>query len=203
MTLYDVVTLTVKIGTNAQVFEAIKNSGDHPGVKILGCWYSDIGTLGQVLVLRGFKSDAALVTERRRLLLEGNPLGCGEFITDVKSESYSMFPFLPPIEPGEHGGVYEMRVYGIKLGSLQTTMDLWQGALPERTKSSPLIGAMYALDGAVPRFLNIWPYKSVDERSRIRAETVKDGIWPPKGGPVHLTTMQSTICIPAPFSPLR
>ena len=62
---------------------------------------------------------------------------------------------------------------------------------------------MYALDGTVPRFLNIWPYKSVDERSRIRAEAVKDGIWPPKGGPAHLTTMESTIYVPAPFSPLR
>jgi hypothetical protein len=75
--------------------------------------------------------------------------------------------------------------------------------VPERTTRSPLIGAMYALDGTVPRFLNIWPYKSVDERSRIRAEAVKDGIWPPKGGPAHLTTMESTIYMPAPFSPLR
>jgi hypothetical protein len=102
-----------------------------------------------------------------------------------------------------HGGIYEMRVYGTKLASLQHTIDAWEKAVPERTKRSPLIGAMFTLDGAVPRFLNIWPYKSVDERSRIRAEAVKDGIWPPKGGPAHLTTMESTIYVPAPFSPLR
>jgi hypothetical protein len=96
-----------------------------------------------------------------------------------------------------------MRVYGTKLASLQHTIDAWEKAVPERTKRSPLTGAMFALDGTVPRFLNIWPYKSVDERSRIRAEAVKDGIWPPKGGPAHLTTMESTIYVPAPFSPLR
>jgi hypothetical protein len=62
---------------------------------------------------------------------------------------------------------------------------------------------MYSLDGTVPRFLNIWAYAGVDERSRIRAEAVKDGVWPPKGGPAHLTTMESTIYVPAPFSPLR
>ncbi|SAK73220.1 hypothetical protein AWB76_04640 [Caballeronia temeraria] len=203
MTLYDTVTLTVKIGANAQVFENIKASSDAPGSTLLGCWYSDIGALGKVMVLRGFESEAALIGERRRLLLEGNPFGCGEFIVDVEVNSYALFPFLPPIEPAVHGGIYEMRVYGTKLASLQHTIDAWQNAVPERTKRSPLIGAMYALDGAVPRFLNIWPYPSVDERSRIRAEAVKDGIWPPKGGPAHLTTMESTIYVPAPFSPLR
>ena len=54
MTLYDTVTLTVKIGANAQVFENIKASGDASGSKLLGCWYSDIGALGKVMVLRGF-----------------------------------------------------------------------------------------------------------------------------------------------------
>src|SRR6478736_2206561 len=101
MTLYDTVTLTVKIGTNAQVFENIKANGDRPGAKLLGCWHSDIGTLGKVMVLRGFDSEAALIDERRRLLLEGNPFGCGEYTTDVKVESYALFPFLPPIEPAE------------------------------------------------------------------------------------------------------
>ena len=203
MNLYDTVTLTVKIGTNAQVFEHIQASAAQPGSTLLGCWYSDIGALGKVMVLRGFESEAALIGERRRLLLEGNPFGCGEFVTDVEVNSYAMFPFLPPIQPAVHGGIYEMRVYGTKLASLQHTIDAWEKAVPERTKRSPLIGAMFAVDGAVPRFLNIWPYKSVDERSRIRAEAVKDGIWPPKGGPAHLTTMESTIYVPAPFSPLR
>jgi hypothetical protein len=203
MTLYDVVTLTVKIGANAQVFEGIQTSGNPQGGRLLGCWYPDIGTLGQVLVLRGYVSEAALVAERKRMLLEGNPFGCGEVITGFRTDSYALFPFLPPIEPAVHGGIYEMRVYGTKLGSLRHTIDVWEQAVPERTKRSPLVGAMYALEGDTPRFLNIWPYASVDERSRIRAEAVKDGIWPPKGGPAHLTTMESTICIPAPFSPLR
>lgn len=61
MTIYDTVTLTVKIGANAQVFENILASGDVPGAKLLGCWYSDIGALGKVMVLRGFESEAALI----------------------------------------------------------------------------------------------------------------------------------------------
>jgi hypothetical protein len=154
-------------------------------------------------VLRGYASESAMIAERKRLLLEGNPFGCGDFIDDVKIDSYALFPFLPPIEPAVHGGIYEMRVYGTKLASLQHTIDAWEQALPERTRRSPIVGAMYALEGNTPRFLNIWPYASVDERSRVRAESVKAGVWPPKGGPAHLTTMESTIYVPAPFSPLR
>ncbi|MGR3911507.1 NIPSNAP family protein [Burkholderia sp. SR8] len=203
MTLYDLTTLSVKIGANARVFDGIQASDDPVSGRLLGCWYSDIGVLGKVLILRGFDSEAALLAERRQLLLGGNPFGIGEYVEDVKAESFVLFPFLPPIEPAVHGNVYEMRVYGIKPGSLQPTIDAWQQAVPERILRSPLVGAMYSLDGAVPRFLNIWPYASVDERSRVRAKAVKDGIWPPKGGPAHLTTMESMICVPAPFSPLR
>src|SRR3546814_14351739 len=61
---------------------------------------------------------------------------------------------------------------------------------------SHLVGAMYALDGTTPRFLNIWPYASLNDRSRIRGEAVAQGIWPPKGGPANLTTMESTIYMP-------
>ena len=63
--------------------------------------------------------------------------------------------------------------------------------------------AMVALDGPL-RFTNIWAYESLNARSQIRAEAVAQGIWPPKGGPAHLTTqMVSTIGLPTAVSPLK
>ncbi|WP_341648411.1 NIPSNAP family protein [Thauera humireducens] len=62
---------------------------------------------------------------------------------------------------------------------------------------------MYALDGQGPRFMNIWPYASTDARAKARADSVAQGVWPPKGGPAHLTTLHSAIFLPAPNSPLR
>ena len=151
MRLYDVVTLTVKIGANAQVFEGIQASGDPQGGKLLGAWYSDIGTLGQVLVLRGYESEAALVAERKRMLLEGNPFGCGESIIDVKTASYALFPFLPPIRTGERGGLYEVRTYRLKPGGLVPTLAGWEAAVPvARALTEHLVINMYALDGPAP-----------------------------------------------------
>ena len=62
---------------------------------------------------------------------------------------------------------------------------------------------MYAIDGA-PRLTQIWAYKSLEERAAIRAKTVADGIWPPKGGPDWLSPkMSSSIAMPLAFSPLK
>lgn len=63
--------------------------------------------------------------------------------------------------------------------------------------------AMVSVMGAVTRFIQIWPYKSLDERTRLRAEVIADGVWPPPGGPSHLATQQSDIYLSAAFSPLR
>ena len=202
-TIYDVVTLTVNVGATGDALAKIREAAPAGGATLLGVWFSDIGTLGKIMILRSFESADAQVAARKQMLLEGNPFGTAGLITDVTTDSYAPFPFLPPIATGEFGAVYEMRVYGIKLAGLQPTIDAWEKAIPERIKASPLVGAMYALDGASPRFLNIWPYASLNDRSRIRGETVKQGIWPPKGGPANLTTMESTIYMPAPFSPLR
>jgi hypothetical protein len=57
--------------------------------------------------------------------------------------------------------------------------------------------------GAVIRFMHIWPYKSFDERARLRDKAVADGVWPPPGGPGHLVSQQVDIYLPAPFSPMR
>jgi hypothetical protein len=63
--------------------------------------------------------------------------------------------------------------------------------------------AMVALDGPL-RFTNIWAYPSLNARSQARADAVAQGIWPPKGGPAHLTTdMLSTIALPTAVSPLQ
>jgi hypothetical protein len=68
---------------------------------------------------------------------------------------------------------------------------------------SPLLAAMTSLTGTVIRFMHIWPYKSFDERARLRDKAVADRVWPPPGGPSHLVSQQVDIYLPAPFSPMR
>ena len=73
-------------------------------------------------------------------------------------------------------------------------------ALPTRTKLSPLAGFWHTEVGPLNRVIHIWPYASLEERTRIRAEAVKAGGWPPDLAE-FIVSMTSEIYLPAPFSP--
>ncbi|MBW7966689.1 NIPSNAP family protein [Bradyrhizobium sp. BR 10261] len=199
--LYEIATLTVKLGTAAK---AVAGIGDYVGASdangmLLGCWASEIGELNQLLVLRSFRDHEAWRAERERTLRTTNPFGAGEAITEMSFDTYAPFPFLPPVVPGKYGSVYEIRTYRLRHGGVPPTIAAWDAAMPERGKLSPLSIVMYALDGP-PR---IWPFASLDARTALRAESVAKGVWPPKGGPDWLTgNMRSIIALPTAISPL-
>lgn len=170
---------------------------------LLGAWAADIGSLNEVYLLRGFNSLDELVAERQRVLMSDNPYDCLEFLVNYSSDTYLPFDFVPPVQTGNYGAVYEIRTYHTKLNGLAPTIEKWRAAIPARTEQSTMTIAMYALDGA-PRFTQIWPYASANQRAEVRAKTVADGIWPPKGGPDWLSpNMTSTLAVPLAFSPLK
>jgi len=117
-------------------------------------------------------------------------------------DTYVSFDFIAPLRPGQFGPCYEVRTYMLKPGGLAPTIELWRKAVPGRATVSPVLAAMTSVTGAVTRFLHIWPYKSFDERARLRDKAVADGVWPPPGGPGHLISQQVDIYLPAAFSPM-
>ena len=202
--IYEIATLTVKLGTAPKAIAGIGDYVKAPAAKgtLLGCWAAEIGDLNQLMVLRGFADHSELLNERERILQTTEPFGAGDAIAAMDFDSYAPFPFLPPVKPGKYGAVYEIRTYKLKHGGVPNTIAAWETAIPERIKLSPLVIAMYALDGP-PRFTHIWPFVSLDARAAVRADSVAKGVWPPKGGPAWLTgEMRSTIALPTAISPL-
>ena len=204
---YELATMTLPFGTAAQAAINVQTFASQGHGELLGCWFTDIGVLNQMIVLRGFDDLATLQAERQRTQQNASPFGCGEIFQSLEQHSYQGFPWMKPIRPsaesGINGPVYEIRTYGIKPGGVQPTIDLWEQAVPAREKISPCVVAMIALDGPL-RFTNIWAYPNIESRSKARAEAVAQGVWPPKGGPAHLTTnMVSTIAMPTAVSPLK
>jgi hypothetical protein len=204
MTRYELATLSISLGTAPKAAEAIAAFTSDSAVagRLLGCWVSDVGALNKMAVLRGFADDAELGRERERTLRSSNPFGCSEFLTRLSLQSYAPFPDLPPVETGAFGPVYEIRSYVLKPGGLLPTFEGWAERLPGRTGFSKLVLAMYGLDGT-PRITHIWPYKSTDERAQIRAETVRQGVWPPKSAVWLTPEMESSIYLPTAISPLK
>ena len=206
---YELATLTLPFGSAAQAAQKVQAWCAAPPAQgeLLGCWFTDIGALNQLIVLRGFDDLATLAAERARTQQDASPLGCGEIYQRLEQHSFEGFAWMKPVRPSAESGiagpVYEIRSYGIRPGGVQPTIDLWREYLPPREKISPCVVAMVALDGP-PRFVNIWAYPTLDARSRARNDAVAQGIWPPKGGPSHLTTeMHSAIALATAVSPLK
>ncbi|RJE42598.1 NIPSNAP family containing protein [Acinetobacter sp. JS678] len=205
MKLYQLINITIKMGTTATVATGIQSFYQDTAAKgkLLGVFFSDIGQLNQVVVLRSYSSQQELDDENARLAAQENLFDTSENIIKYSVENFAGFDFLPEVEVGEFGPVYEIRTYELKHGGVPHVLKAWKNAVPTRTQYSKLTIAMYALDGT-PRIVSIWPYSSLNERSEVRAKSVADGIWPPKGGPQWLThEMQSMIALPTSVSPLK
>ena len=199
---YDVTIITVRPGTHPQAL-AMLSKTLAADKELLTCWYSDIGAVNQILLIRKSPEAAATLERRLTLLKSNNPFGVGEFIVAMTMDTYAAFDFIPPLRPGDFGPCYEVRTYRLKPDGVVPTMDLWRKAVPGRSKVSPLLAAMTSVTGEMTRFMHIWPYKNFDERARLRDKAVADGVWPPPGGPSHLLSQQVDIYLPVPFSPMR
>ena len=199
---YDVTIVTVRPGTHAQALAVLgKSLADDRN--LLACWYSDIGAVNQILIIRKAIEAAAMLDARFAALNAASPYGIGEYIVAMSMDTYVSFDFIAPLRPGDFGPCYEVRSYVLKPTGLKPTIEAWRKAVPGRMKISPVLAAMTSVTGAVTRFLHVWPYKSFDERARLRAKATADGVWPPPGGPGHLVSQQVDIYLPVPFSPMK
>lgn len=203
MSYYELATLDTVIfgaGKASPGIEAWVGAGKG---RLLGAWGTDIGTLNRVFLLRGFDTLTDMMDERERALMSADPFGCTDHLVRLEMESYRAFDFLPAVETGSFGPVYEFRTYRAKLNGLHELVQKWRDAVPGREAYSKLTVAMYGLDGE-PRLTQIWPYASLAARSEARAKSVQEGAWPPKDGPASLMPeMTSQIAMPLPFSPLK
>lgn len=201
----ELATLTIDVGQINAAPAAIATylaDGEARGT-LLGCFLSELGPQNRALVLRSFDTEADLAAERRRALRSTSPFNCGSMLLGLSMESYAQFPFLPPIQTGRRGPIYEFRSYILKPGGLPETLEAWAEMVPRRIKLSPVLTVMYALDGPA-RFTHIWCYPDFAQRAAIRAEALRTGVWPPRSAPHTLTTvMASEIYLPAAISPLQ
>ncbi len=201
--IYDLTTLRTRIFGAGKAAAGIEGWLAGGAGRLLGAWFTDIGPLNEVYLLRAYEEAGEMLDERERLARADDPFGCAEWLTGYEVDSYRPLDFMGPVETGALGPVYELRSYRLRLGGLMPTMRKWQAALPSRDGYSKCAVAMYGIDGA-PRLTQVWPYASLEARGAARAQSVADGKWPPEGGPDWLMPqMTSAIAMPMGFSPMQ
>jgi NIPSNAP len=92
--LYELTTLAFPLLSTSKVAKAARGWVSMPDAvgTLLGCWRTEIGPLGRMLILRRFDDTEALQRERHRALSSANPFNAGEMITALEMDSY--MPFL-------------------------------------------------------------------------------------------------------------
>ena len=96
--------------------------------------------------------------------------------------------------------IIEVRTYRLKPGSVPEFEKRFGEALPERAKLSPLGALWHTEVGPLNEVTHVWPYESLDQRAEIRAEAIKQKVWPPNNSE-FIVSMRSEIYNPCPFSP--
>ena len=156
MKLYELITFTVRVRTVPTAMDCLEPrlAADGAGVKLIGCWASEIGPLNQIAVLRGFADEASRQAERERYLSSADAFGIEAYLTDMRVENYTLFPFIQPLPAGQHGPFYELRVYDLVPSGLASTLKGWEKAVGPRISAqySTVYAAFYATDGQLPRY---------------------------------------------------
>ena len=75
--------------------------------------------------------------------------------------------------------IVEMRTYTLKPGTTAQFEERFGAALPARAKVSPLAAFWHSEVGPLNQVIHVWPYETMDERTRLRAEATKLQGWPP------------------------
>jgi hypothetical protein len=203
--IYSVCNIAVPPAKHNAALEGLQKSRDagRIGGDLRGCWYAEVGQLNRVLAIFAHHSADELFASHDAALRGGDPLGVAAIATRVTLDAYATFPGVDFLPAGAVGPMFEVREYQLKRPGLAATFAAWDKVLDARRKVSPLATVMYALTGAVPRFMHIWPFATLNDRMALREAAVKQGVWPPPGGLDHIEAMQSEIFLPASFSPLR
>ena len=208
--IYEVRTYTLRPGTVAEFEEryAQRLPLREKHSKLGAFWHTDMGTLNQVIHVYPY-DDLQQRTAVREALANDTaraqiPSG-REFIVAQEAEIMTPAPFMHPLGSRDYGSgnVYEMRIYTYEPGQIPAVLEAWVKAIPDREKFSPLAACWYSELGGLNKFVHIWVYKDLNERTRVReAARTSGGAWPPQAG-VRPIRQENKLLVPAAFSPVR
>ncbi|SEQ27372.1 NIPSNAP protein [Faunimonas pinastri] len=204
--LYDLTVLALLPNTLGAVlpilpstFENFSSTGTP-----LGCFSCEFGVLNRFAFLTAYEDEDKLAAERARLMKTEDPYGIGAHLGAVHSTAFKPLPFMDePIVPGEYGPFYEIRTYSIAPGGLPETAEAWSKVVERRQEMSRLLTVMGSVEEGPLQMVHVWPYKTIEDRMKARAQAGKEGIWPPPGGSAHLTALQSELFVATAFSKLK
>ncbi|KAI9502222.1 hypothetical protein BX070DRAFT_242125 [Coemansia spiralis] len=180
-----------------------------PKVKLVGSWETDIGDLDTAIHIweyQGYpalsnaysvyRADPAYQELHRKLL----PL-----LRERDSQIMLEFQFWPTHPPVAKGGVYELRSYMLKSGTLLEWEQNWRVGVECRRHHEEPMGAWFSQLGNLNQVHHLWQYSDLQVRKEVRESAWSENGWPETvlNTVPLIQKMSSRIMLPMAFSSLK
>ncbi|KAJ2613018.1 hypothetical protein EV177_002715 [Coemansia sp. RSA 1804] len=180
-----------------------------PKVKLVGSWETDIGDLDTAIHVweyQGYpalseaytlyKTESAYRELHQRLL----PL-----LRKRNSQVMLEFKFWQTHPPVTKGGVYELRSYMLKPGTLLEWEQNWRVGVECRRHHEEPMGAWFSQLGDLNQVHHLWQYPDLHVRKKVRESAWSENGWPETvlNTVPLIQRMSSRIMLPMSFSSLK
>ena len=209
--IYELRTYTMQPGTQGTY---LKNSaeigrkirGDKYG-KLEGFWFTEFGTLNQVVHLWAFEPERPRAPARRAREERGVDQGLPAAYARRPPRPGEQDPLAraAPQAAPDAGHVYELRWYRAHVGRLGEWLGHFKDIMPTREKYSKNVGVFQTEAGQLNEAVHLWAYKDLNDRAAVRGKVLQDPEWQSflgKSAPC-LAEMKSIILNPAAHSPMQ
>lgn len=126
-------------------------------------------------------------------------------LTSRTSQLTQEFAFFPTSPPHAQGGIFELRSYQLKPGTLLEWENAWRKGIEARRKFVAPVGAWFSQIGRLHQVHHLWQYPSLEARKEMREKAWQiDGWAETVSKTAQLAKhMDSFILLPLPYSPLK
>jgi len=127
------------------------------------------------------------------------------YVTSRSTQLAQEFAFFPTAPPHAQGGVFELRTYQLKPGTLLEWENTWRRGIEARRKFVAPVGAWFSQIGRLHQVHHMWQYPSLEARKETREKAWQiDGWAETVSKTAQLAkVMDSFILHPLPYSPLK
>jgi len=127
------------------------------------------------------------------------------YLTSRSTSLNQEFAFFPTAPPHAQGGLFELRTYQLKPGTLLEWENTWRKGIDARRKFVAPVGAWFSQVGRLHLVHHMWQYPNLEERKETREKAWQiDGWAETVSKTAQLAkSMDSFILSPLSFSPLQ
>lgn len=149
-------------------------------VKLTGSWETVVGdqdTFVHILEYENYggydKTTNLLKTSEHSLTYQAML----PYLTSRSTQLNQEFAFFPSAPPHAQGGLFELRTYQLKPGTLLEWENTWRSGIEARRKFVAPIGAWFSQVGRLHQVHHIWQYPNLEARKETREKAWQIDGW--------------------------